>query len=180
MKRVILILILVSLLLPIRTGEGEARELDWTVKEFLSLPALSDEVANIEPNQDDQEKLQTRRSTKVKKTKQSANQKTPSEPVMSGSDLCQSGGIRIGEVATASGEAGTGTCGILPSEQMLSTWSEPTAGERSLGVGGLSFYALWQGAPYSGRPIMALAPIDCAAGGISSVRANVYSASGTL
>jgi hypothetical protein len=182
MKRIIFILILfVSQLLPVQIGDSEARELDWKVKEFLSLPAISDEVANIEPKEDDREVSRPKRSAKAKKPKQSVAQKPASAPEISGTDLCQSGGSRVGEGgSTASGEAGGATCGILPSEQLLSTWSDQVAEGRSPGVGAMSFQVLWQGAPSLERPIMALAPIDCVAGGISTVRAAAYSASGML
>ncbi len=180
MKRVFFILIFVSLLLPVWTGNGEASELDWKVKDFISLPAINDNFDNILPKPSDSnqpsDQPRPKQVTASPKKKSSIPKQTEPEIIIE-TDLCQSDGIRIGGGGAAADSAGT-MCGVLPSDQLLATWGGIEAGERLPDVGALSFNVQWHGASSTKRPIDVFAPIDCAAGRISTVRATAYDSSG--
>ena len=175
MKKGVFILILVFLLLPVWTGDGEARELDWKVKDFISLPAIRDNFDNILPKQSDRDKPPPKHGTVTPKKKSSLPKQN--EPEIIETDLCQSGGIRIGGGGAAADSGGT-MCGSLPSDQLLATWGGIEADDRLPVVGVLSFNVLWHGASSTERPNAMFASVDCASGGISTVRATAYNSSG--
>ncbi|HEX9019958.1 MAG TPA: hypothetical protein VF903_01715, partial [Nitrospirota bacterium] len=172
MKKVIFIIILIAIVVPMLILAGEiTKKIDWGMKEFLAPPPISDALSQAALSKKDAAPPSVSRNQRpvqaaARKKAQPEKQKSAEEK--SAQNWCQSDRILMeGGAAVADEGIAVTICGTMPSSRLLLATG---------GAGALSFGVLWQGetaaSPQSAG--MPFAPLNCAAAGVSTVRATAY------
>lgn len=180
MKKIIFILILISISIPVLILAGEiTKKLEWGVKEFLIPPPISETFSKISkkgvarPSTSDRQRsvqgAATPKEASTEKLKDAKGSEEKPAP-----NWCQSDRILIeGGAAVADDGVSMTICGTLPSSRLLLT---------TAGTGALSFSVLWQRettvSPQFART--SFGPVSCSAGGVRTVRATAYGSSNEI